>query len=250
VQQKEKRKRKMISREAHVAQIVQLFTTVDRGSDGSDRVSLVYNTLTSRNPTSKPLLPTQLHASTAASSFPALSPPSQPLLSSCTRSPATPLRGNLQPPCLSISGTYDDPGKLPPSLSPSPCCRARPFTSPLHLAPCFTDPREPRHEGPLLQIKEIPPQPTQSCCCSRCALLPSIERVPRPTYSGRGGRSIIPTPTPTMVATAAARGEGRERNHSAAARARSGSTPSSSSERGEKKIRFGLSLFPLSHAVD
>jgi hypothetical protein len=103
-----------------------------------------------------------------------------------------------------------------------------------------------------LQIKEIPPQPTQSCCCSRCALLPSIERVPRPTYSGRGGRSIIPTPTPTMVATAAAaaRGEGRERNHSAAARARSGSTPSSSSERGEKKIRFGLSLFPLSHAVD
>jgi hypothetical protein len=55
---KRKKKKKMISKEAHVAQIAQLFTAVNRGSDGSDRVSLVYNTLTSRNPTSKPLLPT------------------------------------------------------------------------------------------------------------------------------------------------------------------------------------------------
>jgi hypothetical protein len=94
------------------------------------------------------------HCSPPSRTPPPPSPPFQPCLlprsplSSCTRSPATPLRGSC-PAASHRPTTSDDPGKFPPpSLSPSPCCRgflflsrARPFTSSLHLAPCFTEPR-------------------------------------------------------------------------------------------------------------
>jgi hypothetical protein len=140
----------MISREAHVAQIAQLFTAVDRGSNGSGRVSLVYNTLTSRNPTSKPLLPTQPHTSTAASSFPA-SPPLQgntkpshgrqplpPRVALSSSAPSSVLR--------SSSASHSRAPPPPPCRAPPPCrtLRLRPLRAgSAGSAPSAPDPPAP-----------------------------------------------------------------------------------------------------------
>jgi hypothetical protein len=57
---KEKRKRKTINGEAHVGPNSPTFAAIDRRSNGSHRVSLVYNASSNPNPNPIPLLPQSL----------------------------------------------------------------------------------------------------------------------------------------------------------------------------------------------
>jgi hypothetical protein len=163
VQQKEKRKRKMISKEAHVAQIAQLFTAVDRGSDGSDRVSLVYNTLTSRNPTSKPLLPTQSPSLSQALTKNPRVPKSNPLPPSRWRRPP-PTSRRSPPRCLPCPRS-----RTPPASTSTPTRQACP-TSPPVDAPLPSGERE----RPLRLVRILAPSGKETLARPRSSVSRSI----------------------------------------------------------------------------
>jgi hypothetical protein len=84
------------------AQIAQLFTAVDRRSDGSHRVSLVYNVASNPNPNPNSLLPQSPY------SFPATGSPS---LRSASPTPS--LRSSAPAPILPCRSTCSCPPRLP-----------------------------------------------------------------------------------------------------------------------------------------
>jgi hypothetical protein len=140
-----------------LAQIAQLFTTVYRRSDGSHRVSLVYNAASHRNPNPSSLLPRSLHPP-----LPQLPPRRRRGL---TRPHLTsPLPHSL--PCIACSF----PGLLPPTKVEGARSRSRcttlsaPPPPPLDVV---MPPPAPAHYSARFSSSAALslPAPSHCCCC-------------------------------------------------------------------------------------